>query len=149
MILPAADATISTWPKNAHASARQNSAMTLNTIVRPTGDGGVSTCSSAAGRKASSCLSRALLVREEGCTFRTFGAAACDVCLADCMDARLEPMEHRVAPARIDELVVSAVLHQPSAIDGDDAVGPAHGGEPVGYNEDCPALGDLPHVVLD
>src|SRR6516164_7372592 len=116
MILPVAEATISTWPKKAHTSARQNRAMMLNTIVWPTGDGGVSTISSAAGRKASSCLSRAFLVREEGSAFR-FGAAPCDVCLADCMDARLEPMEHRVAPARIDELVVCAVLHQPSAID--------------------------------
>src|SRR6516165_154366 len=98
MILPAADATISTWPKNAHASARQHRAMMLNTIVRPTGDGGVSTISSAAGRNASSCLSRPLLVREGGGAFRTFGAALCDVCLAHCMDARLQPMQRRVAP---------------------------------------------------
>ena len=119
----------------------------LNTIVRPTGDGGVSTISSAAGRNASSCLSRALLAREEG-SARTFGAAPCDG-LADFMDARLEPMERRVAPASIDELVVGAVLHQSSAIDGDDAVGPAHGGEAMGDNKDRSALGDLPHVVLD
>src|SRR6516162_4656425 len=149
MILPVAEATISTRPKNAHTSARQNKAMMLNTIVRPIGDGGVSTISSAAGRKASSSLSRPLLVREEGSAFRRFGAAPCDVCLADCMDARLEPMERRVAPVCIDELVVGAVLHQPSAIDGDDAVGPAHGREAMGDNEDRPALGNLPHVDLD
>src|SRR5262249_22096684 len=149
MILPVAEATMSTWPKNAHASARQKRAMMLNTIVRPTGDGGVSTISSAAGRNASSCLSRPLLVREEGSTFRTFGVAPCDVCLADCMDARLEAMERRVAPLRIDELVVGTVLRQPAAIDGDDAVSPAHRGEAIGNNEDRPTLGDLPHVVLD
>src|SRR5215469_5443215 len=149
MILPVAEAMISTWPKNAHTSARQNRAMMLNTIVRPTGDGGVSRISSAAGKNASSSLSRPLLVREDGGVFRTFGAARCDVCLTDCIDARLEPMEHRVAPARIDELVVGAILHQPSAIDGDDAIGPAHGGEAMGNNEDRPPLGDLPHVVLD
>src|SRR6516164_9569091 len=100
MILPVAEATMSTWPKNAHTSARQNRATMLNTIVRPIGDGGVSTISSAAGRNASSCLSRPLLVREEGSAFRTLAAAPCDVRLADCMDARLEPMERRVAPAR-------------------------------------------------
>src|SRR6516225_8126416 len=105
MILPVAEATMSTRPKNAHSSARQNRAMMLNTIVRPTGDGGDSTISSAAGRNASSCLSRPLLPREVGSAFRTFGAAPCDACLADFMDARLEPMERRVAPARIDELV--------------------------------------------
>src|SRR5262249_4664740 len=149
MILPVAEATMSTWPKNAHASARQNRAMMLNTIVRPTGDGGVSTISSAAGRNASSCLSRALLACEEASAFRRFGVTPCDVCLADCMDARLEPMEHRIAALRIDELVMGAVLHQPSAIDGDDAVGPAHGGKAMGNNEDRPPLGDLPHVVLD
>src|SRR6516165_1225167 len=149
MILPVAEATMSTWPKKAHTSARQNRAMMLNTIVRPTGDGGVSTISNAAGRKASSCLSRALLAREEGSAFRTFGAALCEVCLADCMDARLEPMEHRIAPAGIDELVVSAILHQPSTIDSDDAVGPAHGGETMRNNKDRAALGDLPHVILD
>jgi len=53
MILPVAEATISTRPKNAQARARQNRATMLNTIVRPAGDGGVSTISSAAGRKAS------------------------------------------------------------------------------------------------
>src|SRR6516165_4535005 len=111
MILPVAEATMSTWPKKAHTSARQNRAMMLNTIVRPAGDGGVSTISSAAGRNASSCLSRALLAREEGSAFRTFGAAACDACSADFMDARLEPMKRRIAPASIDELVVGAVLH--------------------------------------
>src|SRR5438046_10220464 len=41
MILPVAEATISTGPKNAHASARQNRAAILNALVRPTGDGGV------------------------------------------------------------------------------------------------------------
>src|SRR5215468_7765844 len=112
MILPVAEATISTRPKNAHNSARQNRDMMLNTMVRPTGDGGVSTISSAAGRNASSCLSRPLLIREEDSAVRTFGAARSDICLADCMDARLQPMKRRVAPARIDELVVGAVLHQ-------------------------------------
>src|SRR6516164_8334925 len=111
MILPVAEATISTRPKKAHASARQNKAVMLNAIVRPMGDGGVSTISSAAGRNASSSLSRPLLVREEGSAFRTFGTAPCDVCLADCMEARLKPVERRVASARIDELVVGAVLH--------------------------------------
>src|SRR6516165_2461747 len=111
MILPVAEATMSTRPKKAHASARQNKAVMLNAIVRPMGDGGVSTISSAAGKNASSALSRPLLVREDGGAFRRFGAAPCDVSLDGFMDTRLEPMELRVTPARIDELVVGAILH--------------------------------------
>jgi hypothetical protein len=47
-ILPVAEAMMSTRPKNAHTGARRNKSMMLNTIVRPAGDGGVSTISSAA-----------------------------------------------------------------------------------------------------
>ena len=41
-------------PEQAQASAAQNSAMIVTPMARPTGDGGVSTISSAAGRNASS-----------------------------------------------------------------------------------------------
>jgi hypothetical protein len=40
-------------------------------------------------------------------------AAACDVCLADFMNARLQPMESRVALARIDE---TRIAHRLSAV---------------------------------
>jgi len=58
MILPGAVATISTVPNDAQASATQNRAITVAPIARPIGEGGVSTISSAAGRKASSCSVR-------------------------------------------------------------------------------------------
>src|SRR5262249_59709803 len=110
---------------------------------------GVGRVGGAAGRNASACLARLLFFGERGSPFWGWGAPLCDFCLDGFMDARLEPMEVRVATASIDELVVGAVLHQPSAIDGDDAVGQAHGGQAMGNNKDRPALGDLPHVVLD
>jgi hypothetical protein len=58
MILPGAVATMSILPNAAHASARQNSAMIVIAMARPRGEGGVSTISSAAGRKASCSRSR-------------------------------------------------------------------------------------------
>ena len=54
MILPVADATMSMVPYHAQASAAENIRMRAKPMARPTGDGGVSTISSAAGRKASS-----------------------------------------------------------------------------------------------
>jgi hypothetical protein len=54
MILPVAVATMSTLPKVAHASATQKMAMMVAPMARPTGEGGVSAISIAAGRKASS-----------------------------------------------------------------------------------------------
>ena len=54
-IFPVAVATISIWPKHAHPSAAANKATIVRLIARPIGDGGVSTISRAAGRKASSC----------------------------------------------------------------------------------------------
>src|SRR5262245_32122851 len=56
MIRPEAVATISTLPKHAQTRATQNNAMTVPLIAPAIGGGGVSTISSAAGRKASSSL---------------------------------------------------------------------------------------------
>jgi len=52
MILPCAEATVSTLPRLAQASAAQNAAITVSAMARPIGEGGVSTISSAAGRNA-------------------------------------------------------------------------------------------------
>src|ERR1700674_5655613 len=99
MILPDAVATISTWPKVAQASARQNRAMSVTPIAPASGGGGVSTISRAAGRKASSSS-----VRDAGlCRYATRA-------LADFMDACLQTVQRRVAAAGVDQLVVSAVL---------------------------------------
>src|SRR5580698_6082435 len=126
IILPVAEATMSIWPRKAHNSAMQNSAMMVNATVRPSGEGGVSTISRAAGRNAISSRSRPLLSRGN---CNTFWISFCETCLTDFMNASLYPVEHGVAPARIDEFVVGAVFHQPAAIDRQDAVGAAHGGE--------------------
>jgi hypothetical protein len=51
-ILPGADATMSIVPTNAQASAALNMKIIQPPTARPTGDGGVSTISNAAGRNA-------------------------------------------------------------------------------------------------
>ena len=51
-IFPGAVATMSTVPKAAQVSAKQKNAMIVAPMARPTGEGGFSTTSSAAGRKA-------------------------------------------------------------------------------------------------
>ena len=65
------------------------------------------------------------------------------------MDIRLHPMKRCIATAFVDQLVVRSILHQPAAIDGDDAIASAHGGQAVGDDEDGAALGDARHVVLN
>jgi hypothetical protein len=62
------------------------------------------------------------------------------VVLADLLETGLHPIERGVAAAFVDQLVVRSVLHQPPAIDGDDAVAAAHGGEAVGDDEDGASL---------
>src|SRR5262249_23446946 len=138
MIFPCAEATMSILPNAAQASARQNMAMMVAPMARPIGEGGVSTTSSAAGRKASSSRSR---------RSRSFGNGI--TLLADFMDAGLHAVEGGVAAAGPDQLVVGAVLDQAATLDRDDAVAAAHHREAVGDDEHGAALGDLAHVLLD
>src|SRR5712691_3582 len=142
MIFPGAEATMSISPRDAQAKARQNRAMMVTPMARPIGDGGVSTISSAAGRNASSSLSRRLPLRESAMTF-----------LADCsedfMDSGLQAVERGIAAAGLDQIVMGAVLDDAARFEGDDPVGAPHRGEPVGDDEDGTALGDLLHVLLD
>ena len=78
-------------PTHAQASASANTATIGAAIARPIGDGGVSTISSAAGRKASSSRRRAA-TRRSGTCRRTVGSA-------DFMQACLEAVERGVAAA--------------------------------------------------
>src|SRR5712691_894078 len=142
MIFPGADATMSISPRHAQAKARQNSAMIAKPIARPIGDGGVSTISSAAGKKASSSLSRRSPLRENATTFLAD-------CLEDFMDSGLQAVERGIAAAGLDQIVMGAVLDDAARFEGDDAVGAPHRGEPVGDDEYGAALGDLLHVLLD
>src|SRR3954454_23136981 len=137
-ILPGAVATISILPKAAQASARQNRAMMVMATARPIGEGGVSTISSAAGRKASSSRSRPWRRLGNGMT-----------ALADFMNAPLHAIEGRVTSAGPEQLFVRAVLDQATAIDGDNPVGRAHGRQAVSDDNDGPALGDIAHVLLN
>ena len=68
MILPGAVATMSTVPRQAQASASTNTMMIVAPIARPIGEGGVSTISSAAGRKASSWSRRRTRLSGNGTT---------------------------------------------------------------------------------
>src|SRR5258705_13331703 len=122
-IFPVADATMSIVPQDAQASAAQNSSARVRAIIRPIGDGGVSTISSAAGRNASSSRRRAC-ARRNGTT-RADSAGFADS--ADFMDTCLQPVPRRIAAARRDQPVMGAVLGQPAPVDRDDGVGFPYG----------------------
>jgi len=108
-ILPVDVATISTLPNDAHASAMQNTATMLAPIARPTGEGGVSAISSAAGRNAISASRRRTSALGNATTFL----------LAGIMDARLQVVEFGIPPVRADQVVVVAILDDPAALDRD------------------------------
>jgi hypothetical protein len=95
-IFPVVAATISIVPAHAQLTATQNSKIIVAPIARPTGDGGVSAISSAAGRNASSFarlleLRRIALMRRRAnlATVATRGG----VNLTDLMDTRLQPVQ--------------------------------------------------------
>src|SRR5436190_8729105 len=138
MILPGADAMMSILPKYAHPSATQNRVAMRMAIARPIGDAGVSTISSAAGRNASSSFLRRSLGRNGTTTF-----------LANFMDSTLQAIDRGVAPAGLDQFIVTAVLDQPAAFDGHDAVGRPYGRQAMRDDKDRAPLGDPLHVLLD
>src|SRR5262249_7705813 len=142
MIFPGAAAMISTSPSDAQAKAKPNSAMIVTPIARPIGEGGASTISSAAGRNASSCLSRRFSPGESGVTFLA-------EVLAGFMDSGLQEMERGIAGDGLDQIVMAAILDNAPRVDGDDPVGAPYGREPVGDDKDGAALGDLLHVLPD
>src|SRR5262249_36181667 len=142
IIFPGAEAMMSTLPRDAQAKARQNSTTMVKPIARPSGDGGVSTISSAAGKNASSSLSRRLALRGSVTTFLA-------ELLADFMDSGLQAVERGIAAACIDQIFMGTILGDAARIDSDDPVGTPNGREPMGDNKDSAALGDLLHVLLD
>src|SRR5262249_29373777 len=142
------------------------------------GGGGVSTISSAAGRKASSSLRVDGLYRREtaalerltirpgmgpgGRIFRKYAIkglwgrarepldlAPSWEALADFMDACLQTVQRRIAAASPDQVIMGAVLGQTTAVDRDEAVASPHGGQPMRDDEDRAALGKPRHVLLD
>ena len=65
------------------------------------------------------------------------------------MEPALEAIQRRVAPAGPDQFVVAAVLDEASAVDGDDAVGIAHGRQTVRDDDDGSPFGDMLHFLFD
>src|SRR5215467_241697 len=104
-------------PHHDQASAAPNRPIRAKTMIRPSGEGGVSTISSAAGRNASS--SRPL-------------RSAMTLPLVDFMDPCLQAMQRGVTAAAGDQGLVRAVLDQAAALEGDDAIHRPHGRQPVG-----------------
>src|SRR5262252_8243178 len=109
MILPGATATMSTVPSAVQARATQKTPITAKERTWPTGDGGVSTISSAAGRNASSSVLRARAAGRERTIFST-----------NFMETCLGAIQRGVSPTPLDEIVVRAVLDQPTPLDRHD-----------------------------
>ena len=62
---------------------------------------------------------------------------------------KLSRIELVVPPLFLHELGVAALLHDLAVLDDHDAVGVAHGGQPVGDDEHRPALHEGVHTPLD
>ena len=65
------------------------------------------------------------------------------------MDPRLQAVERGVAAAGSDQLVMAAVLNEPAALDGQDAVAAPHRRQPVSDDDDHAGAGDALYVLLD
>src|SRR4051794_31869092 len=123
-ILPEAVAMMSTRPNTPQATAITKNSMMVAAIARPAGEAGGSRISSAAGRNCRALSSR-LHRGRSGFAPLSFGKAS-----TDDMEPGLHLVQRGVAAGALHELVVGAVLDQPSAFDGDDAVGMPHRRQP-------------------
>src|ERR1700761_3397077 len=65
------------------------------------------------------------------------------------LDARLQVVQLGIATVAADQLIMTAVLDDAAAFNGDDTIGVAYRGQPVGNDEDRAAGGDFFHVLLD
>src|SRR5689334_11064388 len=137
---------MSTVPQAAQASAAPNRMTMVTPMARPIGEGGVSTISRAAGRKASSCRRRPFAWRR-GMT--TSAVRADTTGSADFMEACLQPVQRGIAATGLDQRLMSAVLDQPAALEGEDAIGGTHGGKAMRDDQHRAATRDLLHVLLD
>src|SRR5262252_9918019 len=137
-ILPWAVAMMSIWPKVAQASAITKKAISVPPRMRPSGDAGVSTISSAAGRNSSRSR-RACARRERAASHGSATTLAASLSL-DMVNPRLHPMHRGVAAAGAKELLVAAVLDDAAALERDDAVGHRYGRKPVRDDQHRAAL---------
>src|ERR1700710_1021542 len=116
-IFPDAVAMISTRPDTAQATPSTKNNMIVAPIARPAGDAGVSRISSAAGRNW-----RAVSFRPHRGSLIFVPLSSCNASTDD-MEARLHLVKGSVASRPVHQFVVGSILDQPSAFDGDDAVG--------------------------
>src|SRR5258708_11171900 len=158
-ILPGAVATMSILPKQAQARPAQKISTTVMPSARPTGEGGVSTISRAAGRNSVSARSRPPGGRKPSSDLRTAKAPLQRSTIhaarprrgrsrssTDFMDTRLHAVEVGVMATAADQLVVAAVFDDPAVGDRDDAVGPAHGRQAMGDDDHGAAGRDVGHI---
>src|SRR6202007_1409351 len=138
MIFPGAVTTMSIVPRQAQANANEKRPTIVAPIARPIGEGGVSTISRAAGRKASSCSRRRTLPRGRAIT-----------ALGELMDTGLQAVQVGVASAGSHELVMRPVLDNSTPLDCDNAVGAPHGRQAVGDDQDGPPAGNYLHVLMN
>src|ERR1700722_1767464 len=129
-ILPDAVAIMSTWPKTAQITAIRKNRMIVAPMARLTGEAGVSTISSAAGRncRAVSSRRRRSLTTLGRLSLSPFLSPSLGKASTDDMQPRLQLMEGGIAPGPCHQFVVAAILYQPAALDVDDPVGMAHRG---------------------
>src|SRR5262245_20113463 len=128
-ILPVADATMSIVPHHDHARAMQKRPMSVKAIARPMGDGGVSTISRAAGKKASSSRR---LARDRGSGTTWPAGLAGTASLMDFMDSCLQAMQRGIAATCFDQRVVRAIFDHATAFEGDDAIHHPHRRQTMG-----------------
>src|SRR5262249_17885924 len=147
IILPCAEATISTSLIQAQATAAANTSPMVRPVARPTGDGGVSMISSAAGRNASSSLSR--LSRGPGKGMIFLLASFMDTALSHRTDASLHTMQRSITAAASEQIFVGPVFDHPSALDRDDPIRVSQRGQPVCDDHYFFPFGAFDHVVLD
>src|SRR5262249_37516461 len=115
-ILPVAEATMSIVPIKAQISAAQNNRTMLAPIARPIGDGGVSTISRAAGRKANSARLPRTRRNEPTRFIVKFAIAAV---LTGFMNPCLQAVQRCIAAAGLDQRLMGAVFDQAAAFERD------------------------------
>src|SRR5215475_3364801 len=170
--LPSATATMSIWASEAHASAARMSAQIPQAVSRSVGDAGVSITSRAAGRNSRSSDVRRGLRRnrpnttlpcttglprspaaEPGFGALPGGGLACGSGRSGVGSTMASPGrladEIGVEAVVVHQRVVRAGLGELAALHDDDAIGMAHGREPVRHDQDGATLADCAHVVLD
>src|SRR6202035_6133182 len=162
-ILPGAVAMMSTELKIAHDSATTKNRMTHLAIARPTGEGGVSIISSAAGRNsisfdmsvARSRATSALVTRRNPSTRarETTSCACSHGTMRDfrsgCIAVSLQAPQRSVPSVGSDQVFMEAVLDDSAFFNRDDAVAVAHGRKPVRDDEHRALAHDPLHVALD